>query len=682
MSLNARSHIMLVCIIFLLSVIYFVYNGSWYAPAVLEIKGTVSSLPAGFDVAWDSGSGFNPYETYKAPIKFPVNTQTEEQTIEIRYLGKRNGASLGKRVFIDGIWADGREITDSRLQLNEEQPKQTYQVGAEEQISIRLLTNNYSGHVGIEVNGVYLEKDLYVANIEAKNKTYDFWLVSDKNEFTVRADLPRYPIKNFALVKRKDGKSIKLSSIILITNGARVSLLDQPQYLTKASFNGISDYQKRYFDWGRFCQQLLFGALTAWLFSALLRLYLGCEGLRGCLSGQKRVFFALFCGAFTCYLIWLLIFWPGVFSVDSLKIWRAAQLPKVFLNDHPILNVFFYTYLYHIWNNPAIVPLVHIVLMSVLVAWIFYTIHLHGVSWSVIVPFYLFTILSIPIGLYNLMLWKDVPFAMLILFWAFISPLIYSKKRSGTLNFTAEQIIALVLMLLALGFVRHNGLLYVVFIPLLYLLLGVIRLSRKFWLGLAGFALFTVFILVLITTTKVSDAGYLIAQGTVYLKSMLQSSPMELLHRTWDNYWGILDINQTVSKWDLFHYYLNDRYSYSFLQHAGWHDVYPFQQRWVGPLAFLREPALALYQASYSMPFVYLSWNPVWALVLFPVCLLVFRWLPLSAVFSSIILIQIVALAGLLNVLNWRYYYFVCLAACFIVPVICFDIKRTGSRQQ
>ena len=420
MPLSARIHTILVCMIFVLSVSYFVYNGSWYAPAVLEIKGSISSLPTGFDVTWDSGSGFNSYETFKAPLRTPVVNENHKRKIEIHYLGKRNGASLSKDVAIDGILVDGHEIADSRLQLDEELPKQTFQVSANEHISIRLLTNNYSGHVGINVNGVYFEKDLYIANIEAKNRSFDFWLVNDKKEFVVRADLPRYPIKELALVKRKDGKSIKLDSVTLVTNGARVSLLEHPQYLTRTGFNGISDYQKRYFDWGRFCQQLLFGALSAWLFSALLRLYLRCGGLCGCFSGQRRVFVILLCGAFACYLIWLLIFWPGVFSVDSLKVWRAAQLPEVFLNDHPILNVFLYTYLFHIWNNPAIVPLSHIIAMSTLVAWIFYTLDRQDVSLKLLMPFYLYTVLSIPAGLYNLVLWKDVPFAILVVFLSLI----------------------------------------------------------------------------------------------------------------------------------------------------------------------------------------------------------------------------------------------------------------------
>jgi len=53
-------------------------------------------------------------------------------------------------------------------------------------------------------------------------------------------------------------------------------------------------------------------------------------------------------------------------SVDSLKVWQAAILPDVYLNDHPVLNVLLYKYLYQLWGNPAIVAVAQVILMALL----------------------------------------------------------------------------------------------------------------------------------------------------------------------------------------------------------------------------------------------------------------------------------------------------------------------------
>jgi len=679
MASDHRFHKPLLGIIFVLLTGYFVWNGSWYDPAVLEIEGTLSSGPTGFDVAWDSGSGLNSYERYKVILNTFANHPSNK--INIAYTGKKNGASLTKNIVCRRILADGREVSGSWVELNEQRAELAMEIPAHQSIAIELETNNRSGIARIEVNGKYYERDLYKANIEAKSRIFDFWLISPQNQFTVHVALPRYPTNDLVLQKRRDGRPLKLESINLLSGkNSPISLVDQPQMLSELNLGSISHNQKRYFQWQRLVTQLLFAALSTWLISALLRVYRASGGFSEIVRGEKRVFVIYFAGAAGCYLVWLLIFWPGVMSVDSLKIWRAAQLPEVYLNDHPILNVFLYSYLYHIWNNQAVVPLFHVLVTSLQVATIFYGIHRKHVPLIVLLPCYLFTILSIPIGLYNTVLWKDIPFALLIVFWGYVSAVLFQQKQNNVLTLSAEKILALILLLLSLGLIRHNGLIYLGFIPLLYILLGIIRLQRHVWLALLSIAALVGVGVILVNSSYVTDSGYLFTQGKVYLRTMLASSPVELLQRTWHNYWGILDINQTNSNWDKFHFYFKDRYAYKFLQHARWHDVYPFIPKAEGLLPFFREPAMNLYWKSYQVPLVYLSWNPVWALFLFPICVVLFRWFTLTAIFSAVVLAQVLTLTTLLNVMNWRYYYFACVAACFIIPLIFLDLVRLRGR--
>ena len=51
----------------------------------------------------------------------------------------------------------------------------------------------------------------------------------------------------------------------------------------------------------------------------------------------------------------------------------------------------------------------------------------------IVLPFYFLFITSIPIGLYTITLWKDIPFALLVVFWAFwFVKLVSRSKREGS----------------------------------------------------------------------------------------------------------------------------------------------------------------------------------------------------------------------------------------------------------
>ncbi len=208
-------------------------------------------------------------------------------------------------------------------------------------------------------------------------------------------------------------------------------------------------------------------------------------------------------------------------SIDSLKVWRAAVLPEVLINDHPLLNVIYYRYLSGLWNNPAIVPIFHIVAMSTLIAYVFHSIHRHGVPLKYLLPFYLLTITSVPIGLYNILLWKDIPFALLIVFWAFLLCQFYQKKKENQFFLTKEQVFALFLSLLALAFTRHNGLIYLAVIPIYLVLLRLIPMRIVSGALLIGAGIIGGILLFLNTDTLITQGNYLFSQGTNFINNFL-----------------------------------------------------------------------------------------------------------------------------------------------------------------
>jgi hypothetical protein len=160
----------------------------------------------------------------------------------------------------------------------------------------------------------------------------------------------------------------------------------------------------------------------------------------------------------------------------------------------------------------------------------------------------------------------------------------------------------------------------------------------------------------------------------------LHKPPAAIAVKAWQNYWGIFNINQKDSSWDLFHFFLHDRFSYSFLVHAGWSDIYRYLiEQPILPV--VTDLAMRLYRQSHAVPFVYLSWNSVYFLVLYPLSIVFFRMLPLTAIFSSFILVQVLTLLVVIDLMNWRYYYFAFLGGYMLIPLIMLDLHKRSEKK-
>ena len=674
---------------------FFVFKNGWYEPSQIVLEGR-ADVGAAFEMRWDSGAGYNGYEKKR----FSLNTVTEnsDQPIDviIQFLDERNGASLSADVTCAKITVDSTEMDLTQLQstsggyrhgkgvvLDKEYSKIALQAHTNAVIEIEMMTNNHSGIVELIVGGNASRHDLYVANIEAKMKVFQYWVLQENGKFKVKCDVPRYPVKSFKVHNVESQKNILFDRIKFddrVIKNIQPALNKSPQ--DQLTFD-ISDLRsKRYVHPVQLGFQIFFAIITTWIVGALGSLYRKAGGGLEIFRGRRKFFWLFFAGAVTAYSFWLVAFWPGVMSVDSLKIWRAALLPEVFLNDHPVLNVVLYMYLSQLWQNPAVVPIAHIVLMALLTAHIFCSISNQGVPLRLLLPFYCILIFSIPIGLYNIVLWKDIPFAMLVVFWAYTLVDLYRKKIDGSVVFSKQSIVACFFLLLALGLTRHNGLVYLAVVPVYCVVLGLVDWKKFVSACAIGVVVLGGALLLLRANQSITDGSYLFVQAASYLKSMFGTSFLTLVTKTVENYWGILDINQTDSKWDLWHYFLGDRRAYWFLTHAQWNDVYPYIADSGSSLAKLREFCMQVYWLSYDSPWVYLTWNPLYVLALLPLSVVFFRKIPLTAIFSSFLFIQVFVLLFVINILNWRYYYFVCLGGMFLGPLLLLDLKRIQLRNK
>jgi hypothetical protein len=670
---------------FLLFLSYFIFGAGWHEPSKLVLHGQAAGDKPVVNVRWNSGQGFNEYE--QRLFQLQKGTEDGQITITIGATGRRWPASQSKDVVCAAVLIDGKEVDlgaiaskkmrkDRELRFNgKKEEKITFTVQAQWHVGIRFHTDTSSGVAAVSVNGIEAEQELYMANEAAKFTQLDYWLRRPDGTFTLEIALPRYPIRELEILNGRPSRAVRLLAVELRSKNRATDLLQgQAQALGQVRFGDVLDGMKVYFHPLQFVQQIFFALISAWLLTALLRFVKELGGLRGCfLAGQRYWFWLMLAASLSVFGIWLAAFWPGVMSVDSMKIWRAALLPDVYLNDHPFLNVILYKYLRHSWSNPAVVPLAHVFLTSLLAAWFGFWLFRQGVPQPLMLFWLLFVLGSVPTGIYNVVLWKDIPFALLVVFWACILVKLRQGKRQRRLRWTGQRICALFLLGLALGLIRHNGLVYLAVLPLLVLLLGLVPL-KKALPGLAALLLAAgIGVAGLHVTGRTGGASFLAQEIRKYTARLSAKDIAKDTAQVMRDYLTVLNINQKYQQWDKFHHYFQDRQAWWFLRLSGWCDVYPYQKEEAAIFPGLRSLAMRLYEKSYEPPWVWLSWNPVWLLALLPLLTLFFYWLPNTAVLGAVLLAGALPLIYL-RIFNWRYYYFLYLGLLFLPAFVMSDL--------
>jgi len=192
------------------------------------------------------------------------------------------------------------------------------------------------------------------------------------------------------------------------------------------------------------------------------------SALRMTFSGTKRWFWLIFAVLGCWWLTWLCAEWPGIMTRDSYYFtWREVTR-HVFEGIAPVTYNLLILAFTQIYNSPAIVSLAQIIFMAGLAAYIFYFCIQQTVNKFVLVLFGVLLFISIPVASFNLLLVKDLPYSLLMLFWAFVVYLLNVNKQRGRETFANNAEIVLMGILLALlALVRHNGLMYIGLIPLL-----------------------------------------------------------------------------------------------------------------------------------------------------------------------------------------------------------------------
>lgn len=188
---------------------------------------------------------------------------------------------------------------------------------------------------------------------------------------------------------------------------------------------------------------------------------------------KQKYFLVLFFVSFLAYLLWIIAFFPGIMSFDSLSHWEQAT-SGVYDNAHPFLYSFFISFLQLIWNSPAIVALFQIGMTSFVLAYSLNFFLKQGVSKIKIGIVFLVFIILPSIGIYNITLWKDVLFAQLITLLAMFFVAHITDKETVR----DRDMVLIGLLTILIANIRHNGIIYFLIVPVLYILFKMVTPKR------------------------------------------------------------------------------------------------------------------------------------------------------------------------------------------------------------
>lgn len=671
--------------LFLIILVYLFFSHGWYPQTKLTVKGNAESGST-ITARWDSGEGYNSYEERRFSFLPFKGSRDKKVNIVIAGGTRKHKASWGSRVVLNEIRIDDsgvhippeaqqniRHVRGQGWHFTNDNSAISLDLPIEQQLSFSFKTTRDSGIADIFINGIQTSHNLYRRNWEILFSEVRFWLLDEEGNFTVTMFLPRYHIDKLEI---SGTGGTDFSSVRIQSGTSQLDLEFEETAPGTIFLETPNSSLERVFHPAHFVLQLMCAMLMTLVLWLVFNKISNFENAGDLFVAERRwLFWLLLSGGLLFYGAWLLAFWPGVMSVDSLNIWRAALLPEVMINNHPFINELWYFFLSRFWLNTAIVPIIQIVLLSCLIAVTFYAAAMRGVSLWLVFLCYLFVLFSVPVGLYTATLWKDIPFALLVILWALVPVYFYEKKRSGQkVRISLAGTVLLALSFLCLLLFRHNGLIYLFTIPLIFLILRLVRIPKL--LGVAGcIAGALLLYLVVFPPSTMKSASYFHDLSRRYINQIEAESIPQRMAAAAGNYVRLLDIKKNQETSDFWHYFLGDRYAYKFLREANWSDVYRYLPKDDPPFPKLHQTALQIYRISLEYPWLYLSWYPFVFLYLFPLSLLLCRWFPLSAIFSTVILVQVAGLLLFVGTVNWRYYYFVLLGGYFLLPILLTDIR-------
>ena len=471
------------------------------------------------------------------------------------------------------------------------------------------------------------------------------------------------------------GKAVEVKDVDGITD---VLIKEQLRELTQKKFHPLL-----------LSVQLLTAALVAWLTGLVITSIRNClnnaepgrNAIRVIIIDDGRWLFwsLLFCGLLINGL-YLAADWPGSLTPDAISVHKEVKQLQL-TNHHPYIYSLVMLGLLNVWDHPVSIIVFQLLIFHLLTAAYFYQLFRIGCRWYLIVPFFLIIVLSIPANLLNITVWKDVPFSILILFWAlFLTYGYYRKSRYGdNWNLSISHAIGLSILYVLLCTIRHNGLVYIPLVPLALLIFCNVR--KTWWITFSSISLIFFLLYFLVLPTFV-----------------LRESPRnDYMTKTAAKK---IDRMRQVADQDADYYledYLADRVRV-FTMSLGtsprastwYNDMHNPPQRWFGadqvradmvtsPLSnnlksvYDRILTTREFQGFTKGRFIF--WNSLFSLCLLVCALLSYRWVPISSFYSLFFLYQAFFMFFVVWP-RWRYLYFLYIGGLYLLPLLFCELKK------
>lgn len=487
---------------------------AFFVPADLVVSGR-ADLPWKGTLRWSTGDGFNAFEA-KPVTSHPEPLAAGPHRLEVVRVGTKNAAAADAEVWVRGLDIEDEKVPARPVSLESATVSGT-SVNAGGRVcltsngssltiedtftraTLHLERHPYSGTARVLLDGVAVaEVDLYAPLDKATFISLRLEHRFAPGPFTARWALPQAGLEGLRLEADEGSPWPDFTDARIISANGEVPLRvpgrDAEGHLVFTGF----DAKTRTFHPGLLAMHLFLALLLAWLAGVITTLpaRTGQASWRATarhlvLADRRWVFWAMLGASSLVFSTWLLGFWPGLMTGDSLDSW--LQLKRMqFSNWNPFVYTLSVFALTRLWDSPAIIAVLQLLGTAALGAWVFSFVHREGLSLRWVLPFYGLFTLSIPVGVYTLLVWRDVPFCLLTVFWACLLFVLSVRRAQGRpVEWGWPTMVGLSAVLVYSSTVRHNGLVSLFLLPFLLLvsrLLPVRRVAQFFALSCALYA--------------------------------------------------------------------------------------------------------------------------------------------------------------------------------------------------
>ena len=253
------------------------------------------------------------------------------------------------------------------------------------------------------------------------------------------------------------------SHLIRVIWDGKAQIIDLSSGIKKTRILVKDDFERPFYHELIYTIFLIIALLTTLLWGTIT--LFSIQALPGSKNRVKYYWLAL--PMLSVWIVYLLTFWPGLSSYDTMQQWREAQ-SGIFTDAHPAIDTMFIALVSRVFPTPAAIAAIQILALAFVTAWGLAELNTRGLpawaTWGLSFAFALLPVNSLMV----ITVWKDILYGCAI-FAVFIQFIKIVLSHGNWLE-NKRNLAGLILAGSAASFLRHNG--YpVIIVSLLVLLL-------------------------------------------------------------------------------------------------------------------------------------------------------------------------------------------------------------------